>query len=621
MPRAKLRTLLGRFARRGNRPASIALGAVATTLLMVGVLALPSAGAIETAGPDSAAVTAAAPVRAAFYYPWFPETEHWATHYTPSLGKYDSSVRSLVDTQVSQARYAGLDAFISSYWGRNTKTAQRLPLLLDAARGQDFHIAPYYEPESQASPPTAAALQADFDSLSALADDSAWLRVGGKPVLFTYNTGREGTCAGLDRILSASGGRFYINAKVFAGYTSCASQPDSWHQYGPAAAYDQQGTLSATVSPGFYKYNESEARLPRQLARFQTDLARQTASGAQWQLVTTFNEWGEGTSVEPATQWSSPSGMGDYLDAMRSAYLGSSTPSTSSTPSPSPTTVMPSPSASPSPSATSTPAVSVPITKILTVVVENHSLDQMKVGMPYTYGLAQQYGYASNWTAIRHPSLPNYLAMAGGSTYGVTDDANPASHVIAGPSVFGAALAAGRTAKVYQEGMSTPCQGTSSGRYAPKHNAWAYFAEERGACQALDIPSGTSSSGALRTDLLSGNLPAVAEVTPDLCNDAHDCSLATADSWLRNWMTVVFAGPDWRSGQLAVIVTADEDNGSQGNRVLTAVIHPSQDHHVVTTPLGHYSWTRLMTDLVGAPCIGAGCTAADAAVAFGLPLR
>src|SRR5512133_3197359 len=80
------------------------------------------------------------PVRAAFYYPWFPESEHWATRYTPSLGKYDSSNPRVVATHVAQARYAGLDAFIASYWGRDTPTARRLPLLLDTAAQQGFHI-------------------------------------------------------------------------------------------------------------------------------------------------------------------------------------------------------------------------------------------------------------------------------------------------------------------------------------------------------------------------------------------------------------------------------------------------------------------------------------------------
>ena len=61
-------------------------------------------------------------------------------------------------------------------------------------------------------------------------------------------------------------------------------------------------------------------------------------------------------------------------------------------------------------------------------------------------------------------------------------------------------------------------------------------------------------------------------------------------------------------------------NGSQGNKVLTTVVHPSQDHHVVSTALTHYSWTKAMSDIAKAPCLGASCQAPNAATAFGLPL-
>ena len=68
---------------------------------------------------------------------------------------------------------------------------------------------------------------------------------------------------------------------------------------------------------------------------------------------------------------------------------------------------------------------SAKVTKLLVFVEENHSLAQMKSGMPYTFGLAKKYGYATRYRAITHPSLPNYIAIAGGKTYGVADDADP----------------------------------------------------------------------------------------------------------------------------------------------------------------------------------------------------
>lgn len=114
------------------------------------------------------------------------------------------------------------------------------------------------------------------------------------------------------------------------------------------------------------------------------------------------------------------------------------------------------------------------VSKLLVFVIENHSLDQMRRDMPKTFKLAQQYGYATNYRAIAHPSLPNYLSIAGGSTFGVTDDADPAAHPITGPSVFGQAIRSGRTATIYSEGMRGRCALQSGGqRYAVKHNPWA----------------------------------------------------------------------------------------------------------------------------------------------------
>jgi hypothetical protein len=260
------------------------------------------------------------PVRAAFYYPWFPETEQWATRYTPSLGKYDSSDTRVLATHLTQARYAGLNAFISSYWVKDSPTARRLPLLLDAASRQGFHITAYYELGSVPTQSSRYVLSQEFDSLYQLSAHPAWLRVTERPALFVYNVGPEGSCSTVSRLVAANQGRFYLNLKVFPGYRECPKQPDSWHQYVPADSFDQQGSNSATVSPGFFKFNEPAPRLPRDMRRFNADLRRQVTSGARWQLVTSFNEWGEGTAVEPSQEWQSPSGYGTYLDAMRSVY-------------------------------------------------------------------------------------------------------------------------------------------------------------------------------------------------------------------------------------------------------------------------------------------------------------
>jgi hypothetical protein len=70
------------------------------------------------------------------------------------------------------------------------------------------------------------------------------------------------------------------------------------------------------ISPGFDEAGSPAPRLARDPARWRDDVAAMVASGARWQLVLSFNEWAEGTSVESAAEWATPSGFGTYLDVL-----------------------------------------------------------------------------------------------------------------------------------------------------------------------------------------------------------------------------------------------------------------------------------------------------------------
>jgi phosphatidylinositol-3-phosphatase len=257
-------------------------------------------------------------------------------------------------------------------------------------------------------------------------------------------------------------------------------------------------------------------------------------------------------------------------------------------------------------------------TKVLTIVEENHSLAEMKSGMPYLYSLAERYGYATNWSAITYPSLPNYLAITGGSTFGVSDDDNPSAHQIDAASVFDQALAAGKTAKMYVESMPSNCDQTSSYPYAVKHNPWAYFTPGRSACDTYDVPAGSANSGAFSSDVKSDNLPVAGMLIPNLLDDAHDGTLPQADSWLRAWLPPVLSSSDFTSGRLAVVITADSDDRSAGNSVLTVVLDAGLDGAVVSTPLDHYSLTRFYAQTIGVTPLLNGASAPDMRSAFGM---
>jgi acid phosphatase len=267
--------------------------------------------------------------------------------------------------------------------------------------------------------------------------------------------------------------------------------------------------------------------------------------------------------------------------------------------------------------ATRTPGTSPPaapqITKALVFVVENHSLDQMDSSMPFVHGLAQQYAYATHYTAITHPSLPNYLAMIGGSTFGVTDDRSPSAHRIRGGSVLSQARRAGRTVKVYADSMPRRCALANSGEYAVRHNPWTYFVSDRTACRRYDV-----RAGALGSNADAGTLPNIGMVIPNLVHDAHDGSLAASDAWLQKKITRIQAGPDWQSGRLAIVITADEDDHNQNNTVLTVVASRYQQHRVVGTPLTHYSLTRFLEDVAGVRYLHNAATAPSLTDAFGI---
>lgn len=257
------------------------------------------------------------------------------------------------------------------------------------------------------------------------------------------------------------------------------------------------------------------------------------------------------------------------------------------------------------------------VTKVLTIVEENHSVAQMKSGMPYLYSLARRYAYSNNYHAIRHPSLPNYLAIAGGGTFGVKNDAAPAAHRLRGGTVFGQAIAKRRHARTYAESMPRRCSLTGNVHrgFAVKHNPWAYFPAERARCRSFDVPE-TGFRRAARANAL----PEVGMLIPNKCHDAHDCRLGTADRWLRSRLPAVLSSRDFRSGKLMVVITADEDDSHHGNRVLTVVLHArlSGSGKVVRTPLNHYSLSRLYSQTVGARPLRRAARARSLSAAFGL---
>jgi glycosyl hydrolase family 99 len=264
------------------------------------------------------------PVRAFFYYPWFPETWgslHDHTRYHPSLGFYDSSSPQVIRNHLRALEYGHAQVGISSWWKRGDRPDSRLPALLHEtiAAGSPLRWSVYYEPEAQRDP-SVDEIRSDLGYLrDRYGTDPAFFRLNGRFVVLVYADPSDG-CSMADRWRQANTVGAHVVLKLFPGYRDCPSQPDGWHQYS-ASPETSHGRDSFTVSPGFWKWDEPSPRGARDAERFRQNVSHMAASGASYQLVISFNEWGEGTAVESAEEWASPSGYGVYLDALHDVPL------------------------------------------------------------------------------------------------------------------------------------------------------------------------------------------------------------------------------------------------------------------------------------------------------------
>jgi hypothetical protein len=211
------------------------------------------------------------------------------------------------------------------------------------------------------------------------------------------------------------------------------------------------------------------------------------------------------------------------------------------------------------------------------IVLENRELDEV-IGAsdaPYFNRLASQGALAVNYYGVTHPSLPNYLALAAGSTFGISEDCTDC--LASGPNLATQLSAAGKSWRAYMGAMPRPCfAGAEVGDYAKKHNPFMYFPSvtSNPSLCARDVPETQ-----LQADLVHRRLPAFAWISPDLCDDAHDCGFGSADQYLRGIVPQLLGalGPD---GLLAI--TFDEgttDAGccggaAAGGRVATILLGP-----------------------------------------------
>jgi len=315
----------------------VLLGALLGALLISGTATGTIFGRQPVEGRSAATpgFQPSAPYYATFFYPWYRNAAtdgtwagsywednghappaNWFSRYLPDVDPtvfdpvtelYSSTDDAILYWQLSKLAEARQEVAISSWWGQDHKTDSALRHILDVMKRPgnpypNLRWSIYYEKEGFGDP-SVAEITGDLRYLAAsLSSQPAYFRIDDKPVVFVYGDATDGQ-ATLDRWARAraeAGVNIYLVLKVFPDYVLASSQPDSWHQYAPAVRTDRQSGHSMLVSPGFWKDGEA-VRLPRDVDEFSRAVREMVVAPVQWKLTETWNEWGEGTSVEPGT--------------------------------------------------------------------------------------------------------------------------------------------------------------------------------------------------------------------------------------------------------------------------------------------------------------------------------
>ncbi|WP_203923372.1 alkaline phosphatase family protein [Rugosimonospora africana] len=243
-------------------------------------------------------------------------------------------------------------------------------------------------------------------------------------------------------------------------------------------------------------------------------------------------------------------------------------------------------------SAITPPADGVP-EHIVVVVFENKGTGQI-IGSgkaPAFDALARQGALYTRSYAITHPSQPNYLALFSGGTQAVTNDSCP--HTFTTMNLARQLLDAGRTFTGYAEALPrSGFTGCTHGRYVRKHAPWINF---------TNLPATVSQPYTAFPSDFTG-LPSVAFVSPDLCDDMHDCPVATGDRWLAEHLS---GYATWaRTHHSLLIVTFDEDDSSGANLISTIVTGQGVAPARVSDRIDHYTVLRTIEACFGLAALG-----------------
>jgi phospholipase C len=257
------------------------------------------------------------------------------------------------------------------------------------------------------------------------------------------------------------------------------------------------------------------------------------------------------------------------------------------------------------------------IRHVIVIVFENESEQGVIGHARYMTALAHACGLATNYHAIGHPSLPNYVAMTSGGTHGINRDCLPGSCSTNARSIFQQLSRHHRRWQAFDESMPHRCGRAATSLYAPRHNPAVYYRRIRRGCLRHDRRLGSPSGGPFRA-ALRGRLGRYVFVTPNMCNDAHNCPLSVADHWLAKWMPAIRHSRAYGKRHTAIVITFDE-GGGDNNQVATIVVSPyTRAGTASRAHFTHYSLLHMCESVLGLGYLGRAAHAGGFGHAFRL---
>jgi hypothetical protein len=231
---------------------------------------------------------------------------------------------------------------------------------------------------------------------------------------------------------------------------------------------------------------------------------------------------------------------------------------------------------------------------VVVIVMENKEYGDVigQSSAPYANSLASRYALLTHSYGITHPSLPNYFALTAGTTFGVHTDCTSCQQ--SGTNIVDQLESAGVSWKAYMGGLPRACfKGASSGRYAKKHDPFMYYpsvADDPKRCAKI-VPGSQ-----IMADARAGRLPAFSFLSPDLCDDTHDCDVGAGDRFLAGTVPTILnaLGP---RGFLVITYDEGSSNTHGGGRIPTTVAGPQVKRGAKpAATYNHYSVLRTVED-------------------------